>query len=156
MQFHQLQPIHKFKKRKRVGRGGKRGRYSGRGIKGQKARAGRKLQPVIREIIKKYPKLRGYKQKSKMAIRRVRIGSKSQKSKVVILNCEILEKKFISGEKITPQILLMKKLIPKIKGKMPVVKILGNGEITKSLFIEGCKVSKNAKEKIEKAGGRIE
>lgn len=65
MQLHELKPKHKRKKRKRVGRGGKRGTYSGRGIKGQKARAGRRLKPVIRELIKRYPKLRGYKFKAK-------------------------------------------------------------------------------------------
>jgi len=61
MQFHQLKPIHKMKKRKRIGRGGKRGTYSGRGTKGQKSRAGRKLVPIIRGLIKRYPKLRGAK-----------------------------------------------------------------------------------------------
>jgi len=59
MQLHELKPIHKLKKRKRVGRGGKKGTYSGRGIKGQKSRAGRKLKPAIRELIKRYPKIRG-------------------------------------------------------------------------------------------------
>lgn len=59
MQLHELQPKHKLKKQKRIGRGGKRGTYSGRGIKGQKSRAGRKLKPAIREFIKRYPKLRG-------------------------------------------------------------------------------------------------
>jgi large subunit ribosomal protein L15 len=61
MQLHEIKPTHKLKKRKRVGRGGKRGTYSGRGQKGQLSRAGRKLKPLIREIIKRYPKLRGYK-----------------------------------------------------------------------------------------------
>lgn len=65
MQLHELKPIHKRKKAKRVGRGGKRGTYSGRGQKGQRARAGRKMKPVVREIIKRYPKLRGYKLKAK-------------------------------------------------------------------------------------------
>lgn len=83
MQLHQLKPIHKFKKPKRVGRGGKRGIYSGRGIKGQKSRAGHKLKPIIRELIKRYPKLRGYRQKSK---------TKEQKSKIFIVNLEKLKK----------------------------------------------------------------
>lgn len=65
MQLHELKPNHKLKKTKRVGRGGKRGTYSGHGIKGQKSRAGRKMQPIIRNIIKRYPKLRGHKFKSK-------------------------------------------------------------------------------------------
>jgi large subunit ribosomal protein L15 len=142
MQLHQLKPIHKRKKGKRIGRGGKRGNYSGRGIKGQKARAGRKLKPIIRELIKKYPKLRGYRQKSK-------------ELKMAILNLEILERKFQAGEKVNPEILIEKGIISKIRGKIPKVKILGDGEISKNLIIENCQVSKSAKEKIEKAGGKI-
>lgn len=142
MQLHELRPIHKLKRSKRVGRGGKRGTYSGRGIKGQKARAGRKLKPIIRELIKKYPKLRGYKFKSK-------------KEKIAIVNLNVLEKKFKEGETVNPKILLERKIVRKIKGKVPKVKILGRGELTKSLIIENCQVSKNAKEKIEKAKGAI-
>lgn len=142
MQLHQLKPIHKRKKKKRIGRGGKRGTYSGRGIKGQKSRAGARFQPAIRELIKKYPKLRGYK------------FNPAQK-KIAILNIEVLEKGFKEKEKIDPKALLKKGLIRKIKGKVPQVKILGKGEIKKPLIIENCKVSKQAKDKIEKAGGQV-
>ena len=51
MQFHNLKRVHKVKRKKRVGRGGKKGDYSGRGIKGQKSRAGAKFKPLIRELI---------------------------------------------------------------------------------------------------------
>ncbi|TET84520.1 MAG: 50S ribosomal protein L15 [Candidatus Nealsonbacteria bacterium] len=146
MQLHQLKPKHKLKKPKRVGRGGKRGTYSGRGLKGQRSRAGRKFKPAIRGLIKRYPKLRGYRFKSKV---------KSQKSKIAILNLEILEKRFNSEEKITPEILLERKIIRRIKGRLPKVKILSRGKLTKKLIIEGCQVSKSAKEEIEKAGGTI-
>jgi len=146
MQLHQLKPKHKLKKKKRVGRGGKRGTYSGRGIKGQRSRAGRKFKPVIRGLIKRYPKLRGYRFKSKV---------KSQKSKIAILNLETLEKRFNSGEKITPEILLERKIIRRTKGRLPKVKILSRGKLTKKLIIEGCQSSKLAKEEIEKAGGSI-
>ena len=142
MQLHELRPKHKLKKKKRVGRGGKRGTYAGRGIKGQKARAGRKLKPIIRELIKRYPKLRGYR-------------FKIQKSKIKIINLDILEKKFQTGERVTPQILLKRRLIGKIKGRTPIVKILGKGKLTKPLIIEGCQISKSTREKIEKAGGAI-
>ena len=142
MQLHQLKPIHKFKKPKRIGRGGKHGTYCGRGIKGQKARAGKKLQPLIREVIKKYPKLRGYRFKSK-------------KEKLAIVNLESLEKRFKSGDIISPKILFERKLIRRIKGRIPKVKILGRGEIKKALQIEGCQLSKSVREKIEKAGGQI-
>jgi large subunit ribosomal protein L15 len=143
MQLHQLKPIHKPKKKKRLGQGD---RFAGRGsgTRGQKARAGRKLKPVIRVLIKRYPKLRGYRSKLKI-----------KNEKLKILNLDVLERKFKAGEKITPEVLLEKKLISKIKGRVPEVKILGKGEIKKKLIIEGCQVSKQAKEKIEKADGTI-
>ena len=146
MQLHELKPFHKIKKRKRVGRGGKRGTYSGKGLKGQKARSGKRLKPVIREFIKRYPKLRGYRQKLK---------AQSAKFKTAILNLEVLEKKINSGEKITPDILLEREIINRIKGRIPEVKILGKGEITKKLIIEDCQISKSARDKVEKAGGKI-
>lgn len=142
MQLHDIKPTIKKKHRKRVGRGGKRGTYSGKGVKGQSARAGRKMKPYIRELIKRYPKLRGY-----------RFKIKSTKSKIV--NLDILEKHFEAGQTVNPQVLLEKKIIRKIEGKMPEVKILGEGKITKSLAIEDCLVSKQAKEKIEKANGVV-
>lgn len=142
MQIHQLKPKHKSKKKKRIGRGGKRGTYSGKGVKGQKSRAGRKMQPIIRELIKKYPKMRGYRKGPKEKAR----------AELDILD---LQKKFEAGEKITPKVLLNKKLIGKIKGKLPQVKILGKGELTKKLIIEECQVSKGTGEKIEKAGGTV-
>lgn len=141
MQLHQLKPKHKRKEKKRVGRGGKRGTYSGRGMKGQKARAGSKLQPQIRVFVKRYPKLRGYKFKEK-------------NKKVVVINVGNLEKKFKKNEKVNPQALLKKGLISKMKGRVPQVKILGKGKIKKALTVEGCQFSKEAKEKIEKAGGK--
>ncbi len=142
MQLHQLSPKHKLKKKKRIGRGGKRGTYSGRGIKGQRSRAGRKFAPVIRELIKRYPKLRGYK-------------FKGREKNLAVINIGVLEKRFENSEVITPKALLNRKLIRRIKGKTPKVKVLGKGKLTKKLTIEGCKVSKSAKEKIEKAGGVI-
>lgn len=142
MQLHELKPKHKLKKKKRVGRGGVHGTYSGRGIKGQKARAGRKLVPAIRSLIKRYPKLRGYR-------------FKPQGLKPAVVNIDVLEKKFQAGEKVSPSILLEKRIIRRVKGLTPRVKILGDGKLTKSLMIENCLVSKKAKEAIEKANGQI-
>ena len=59
MQLHTLQRKTKNKKSKQVGRGGTRGKTSGRGTKGQNARAGRKKRPELRDFIKRVPKLRG-------------------------------------------------------------------------------------------------
>ena len=142
MQLHQLSLKHQSKRRKRVGRGGKRGTYSGRGVKGQKSRSGRRLKPVIRQIIKRYPKLRGYKFKGKHL-------------KPTVINVETLEKEFKSSEIVSPQILLKKRLIRRMKGRTPQVKILGKGKLTKKLYVESCQASKQAEEKIEKAGGTV-
>jgi large subunit ribosomal protein L15 len=146
MELHQLKPKHKLKRKKRIGRGGKRGTYSGRGIKGQRSRAGRRFQPLVRELIKKYPKLRGYRFNPK---------ARKREPETAVLNLGILEKKFKSQEKVTPQLLLEKKLIRRMKGRVPKVKILGEGKLTKSLVIKGCQVSKGAKEKMEKVGCKI-
>lgn len=146
MQLHQLNPIHKPHKAKRVGRGGKKGTYSGKGIKGQNSRAGRRFKPIIRELIKRYPKLRGYRFKPQIP---------GLKFRIAVLNLDILEKTFEAGSKINPEILAEKKIIAKIKGVLPRPKILGQGEITKALEVEGCLFSGQAKEKIEKAGGKV-
>lgn len=132
MQLHELKPKHKLKPKRRIGRGGKRGTYSGRGIKGQKSRAGHKIRPEIRDSIKKIPKKRGYR-------------FKSIKKKPQIVNLKDLEKHFSVGEKVTPEILLEKGLIGKVKGRMPEVKILGKGKLTKKLTIEGCEMSESVK-----------
>lgn len=64
MQIHNLKRQHKNKKDRLVGRGGKHAKTSGRGGKGQTARAGNKRRPELRDIIKKLPKNRGYSFKS--------------------------------------------------------------------------------------------
>jgi large subunit ribosomal protein L15 len=79
-------------------------------------------------------------------------GFKSIFPKNQVINLESLERHFENGDTVSPQSLLAKKLIDKIK--VPV-KILGDGKIEKKLTVEKCLVSKNAKEKIEKAGGKI-
>ncbi len=142
MQLHQLNPKYKNKGIKRIGRGGKRGTYSGRGMKGQKSRAGARMRPALRDLIKRIPKLRGYKYK-RMA------------KKVFALNLDVIQKKIGQGEKISPRLLLKKGIIQKVNGRLPEVKLLGGGDFDKKILIEGCKVSKSAKEKIEKAGGQI-
>ncbi|MBU4360779.1 50S ribosomal protein L15 [Candidatus Parcubacteria bacterium] len=140
LSLHTIHPAkNSQKKRKKIGRGGKRGTYSGKGLKGQKARSGvsglKRLG--MRQLIERTHKLKGFKSRNK---------------KPEILNLNTLNDKFPKGGKITPQILKQKKLIDKIQNK---VKILANGEISVKLEIENCKVSKSAKEKIEKAGGSV-
>lgn len=148
MQIHNLQRHTSTKKPKRVGRGGKRGKTSGKGTKGQKARAGHRIRPEMRDAIKKIPKKRGH---GKNRSRTVNDGVVARTP----INLALLEKRFASGEIVNPTILLEKRIIRRVSGKMPQVKILSTGEITKKLTIEGCTVSASAKEKIEKAGGSI-
>jgi len=136
MQLHQVKPIHRQKNKKRVGRGGKRGTYSGKGLKGQKARAGRKMRPELRDFIKKIPKKRGYRFKS--------IYPKPE-----IVNLKDLEICFNEGELVNPEILLQKGLIGRIKGKVPAVKILGSGELKKKLKIENCLMSEPVKKALK-------
>lgn len=143
MQIHQLQPKHKPAGKKRVGRGGKKGTYSGKGLKGQTSRAGRKMVPIIREFIKRYPKLKGY--------RRFEMPEDT-----AIVNLDVLDKNLKDGDTVNAENLVKMGLVQVIKGKNPqFIKILGNGKITKRLVIENCKLSKSAKEAIEKAGGTI-
>lgn len=142
MQIHQIQPIHKLKKDKRVGRGGKKGTYSGKGMKGQSARSGRKMVPIIREIIKRYPKLKGYR---RSVVR----------ERMAIVNLGSLEQKFQDGELINPKILVSKGIVRLSKGKVPTVKLLNKGPLNKKIIVENCGVSKTAKETIEKAGGTV-
>lgn len=143
MQLHQLKPKNKNKNKKRVGRGGKRGTYSGKGQKGQKSRAGRRIRPAIRDLIMRLPKLRGFK-------------NKSLKTRNISVNISDIEKKIFSkGIKenfITMEILVKHGLIRKSEKS---VKILAEGELKHPIIIKGLKVSKKAKEKIQAAGGKI-
>ncbi len=140
MQIHQLE-VKTKKGKRRVGRGGKKGTYSGRGMKGQKSRSGAKINPIFEggrtTLIERLPKTRGFKS----------IHPKNQ-----VVNLEQLERHFAEGDTVNPPILRKKRLISKMK--VPV-KILGRGEIKKKLTIEKCLVSKSAGEKIEKAGGSL-
>ncbi len=111
-------------------------------MKGQRARSGHRLQPRVRELVKKYPKLRGYRRRT-------------MQEKMVTVNLGLLERYFKNGETVNPGILAQRKIAGRIKGKPMAVKILAAGEITRVLVVEGCKVSQAAKEKIEKAGGQV-
>jgi large subunit ribosomal protein L15 len=141
MQLHTLKREHPNKKARQVGRGGTRGKTAGRGGKGQTARAGNKRRPQMRDIIKKLPKLRGYRFASK--------NTKPQPVNVGSLN--IFDKDTI----VTKEMLLEKNIIRRKGGILPGVKILGSGELTKKISIVGCEVSDAARAKIEKAGGSI-
>ena len=142
MKIHNLKRVTKNRKTAIVGRGGKRGKTSGRGGKGQTARAGHKVRPEWRDIIKKMPKLRGY-------------TFKSYQGKFVVVNVGQLEHVFSNGDSVSPSILVKKGILETRLGKNPKVKILALGDLSKKLNISDCKVSADAKIKIEKAGGSV-
>lgn len=146
MQLHSLSPKTKNKKNAPVGRGGKRGKTSGRGGKGQTARAGHKIRPEVRDRIKKIPKRRGHGKNRARTVKTNRIS-------VSAVNLATLEATYTKGEKVSPATLLKKGLVRRAKGRAPVVKILGTGELTKALVIEGCLISASALAAITKAGG---
>lgn len=141
MQIHELK-VKKQKKKKRIGRGGKRGTYSGRGIKGQKSRAGRRIRPAERDTIIRLPKLRGFRNKAK---------NKSKIIKIIDLINKI--KIFNSKDEVNLFTLKQFNLIPNnYKGE---VKIIGDSKEILPLNINGLKVSNKLKDKIIKAGGKI-
>jgi large subunit ribosomal protein L15 len=133
MQINELK-LNRRKSRKRVGRGGKRGTYSGRGMKGQKSRSGYALDPVFEggrsSLTERLKKIRGFK---------------SRNAKSVIVKFSSLSKKFENNAKITMDELVKNNLIAK-KDIKRGVKILGpkDGKRTFS-FDEKIKVSKSVK-----------
>lgn len=134
---------------RRVGRGGKRGKTSGRGGKGQTARAGAKLRPEWRDIIKKIPKRRGYGVNRARTVR--------PKASAVPLTLEKLAKHFTSGEKVTIKALVEKGVVRRIGGRIPPIKVLARGELSHALTIpKGIQLSEDAKAKVTAAGGTVE
>lgn len=136
MQIHELK-VNKRKSRKRVGRGGKRGTYSGRGMKGQKSRSGAKKDPLFEggrtSLIDRLKKIRGFK---------------SVHPKKININLDDLEKNFKNGDTVSVESLIKFNLIKKSEAKRGV-KILGNGKLTKKLSVdENILLSKSAKKAI--------
>ncbi|MEN9922373.1 MAG: hypothetical protein RL097_650 [Candidatus Parcubacteria bacterium] len=148
MQLHELQPTAPRKVAKRIGRGGKRGKMSGRGHKGQTARTGNSTRPEMRDFIKKLPKLRGH------GVNRSRTVN-AERVLPVVVNVSALEASFEVGATVTPKTLVAAGVIATVAKRAPMVKILGNGELKKKLVVENCQVSQSAKTKIEAAGGSV-
>jgi large subunit ribosomal protein L15 len=147
-----LQPAQPRKDRKRVGRGlgSGKGRYSGRGIKGQKARAGSHAMRAGFEggqmpLYMRTAKLRGNTSADAMPIGPFRTYSQP-------VNLRDLEARFGAGDEVTPEALKEKGLIRSVRKD---VKLLANGELTKKLTITVHAASKAAREKVEGAGGTL-
>lgn len=146
MQLHSFTARTKNKKNPPVGRGGKRGKTSGRGGKGQTARAGHKIRPEVRDLIWKLPKRRGHGVNRSRTVRTNRIA-------VSAVNIGALEEAYVVKEIVSPATLLAKGLVRRAKGRAPLVKILGTGTLTKALHIKGCTLSASAQKALTAAGG---
>ena len=145
-----LKPAQRRKARRRVGRGlgSGRGRYAGRGVKGQKARSGsHKMRSGFEggqmPVYMRLGKQRGATSKDAMPI-----GPHRTRSYAV--NVRDLERRFEAEAEVTPERLAEAGLIPNTRFD---VKILGEGELTKKLTVVAHSFSKAAVEKIEQAGG---
>jgi large subunit ribosomal protein L15 len=147
-----LKPAQPRKARKRVGRGlgSGKGRTSGRGIKGQKSRAGSHKMPAGFEggqmpIDMRVGKLRGNTSADAMPIGPFRTYNQP-------VNIRSLEERFAAGADVTLEALKAAGLIAKLSVD---VKVLGEGELTKKLSVTAHSFSKSAVEKIETAGGTV-
>jgi large subunit ribosomal protein L15 len=146
-----LQPAQPRETRKRVGRGlgSGKGRFSGRGIKGQKSRAGSHYMRAGFEggqmpLIMRIPKLRGSTSKDAMPVGPFRTYSQP-------VNLRDLDR-FEAGEEVTPETLKAKGLIRSVRKD---VKLLGVGDLSKKLTISVHGASASAREKVEAAGGTL-
>jgi len=142
MKLHHLKPAEGSKKRKiRVGRGegGRRGKTAGRGTKGQKARS--KVRPGFEggqmPLQRRMPKLKGFKNRNKEYFALINVGRLND---------------FDAGSTITPEDLRLRGLIKK-RGR---VKVLGEGDLDRSLTVHAHAFSLGAVEKIKAAGGSVE
>ncbi|MHB8084625.1 MAG: 50S ribosomal protein L15 [Dehalococcoidia bacterium] len=137
-------PVGAKHKKKRVGcgDGSGHGTFSTRGCKGQKSRSGRDLRPGFEggqlPIIKRLPWTRGFTNVAKIQYTVVNVGDL---------------RLFDAGSEVSPESMLDKGLVKSIK--FPV-KILGSGELERSLTVKANKFSATAKTKIEAAGGKVE
>lgn len=137
------QGIKKHKKKKRIGRGpgSGHGKTAGRGHKGQKSRSGYSRHPAFQggamPMVRRVPK-RGFNNRHALIVSTVNVSD--------------LEKRFENGEEVTPELLRERCLA---NSRYDLLKILGDGELTKQLKVSAHRFSQTAKDKIEKAGGEI-
>ena len=135
--------IKRFKKRRRIGRGPGSGfgKTAGRGHKGQKSRAGwsrhATFQGGAMPLVRRVPK-RGFNNPFALTVGTVNVGD--------------LELVFETGDDVNPESLRAKSLA---KSRWDVLKVLGDGELTKKLKVSAHRFSQSAKEKIEQAGGEV-
>lgn len=156
MNLSNIQPKTKRKAKKRVGRGGKKGTFSGKGTKGQKSRAGAYVRPGFRggdnRIWQLFPKQRGASKKpGNSSPHKKHRFFQLRKGKFAVLNVEFFNR-FNDNDTINPEMLAGGGFDI---GGSKKIKILGTGKLSKKLKFEGFIYSETAKTKIESAGGSI-
>ena len=135
--------IRKYTKRKRVGwgTGSGHGKTCGRGHKGQRSNPGYSVLPVFEggrmPLVRRVPK-RGFNNKFALSVATVNVSD--------------LEQAFDAGDEVTPATLREKSLA---KCRYDILKILGDGQLTKKLKVSAHRFSQAAREKIEQAGGEV-
>lgn len=145
MQQHELRPPRGAKKpRKRIGRGNASGHgtYSGRGIKGQQARAGSHVRPGFEggqtPLIRRLPRRRGFRNPFRVSFTPVNLRKLSE---------------IPAGSEVTPEFLREARIVRSLRTP---VKILGEGDLNVALTVRAHRVSSTARAKIESAGGTVE
>ena len=156
MNLSELQSKTVRKSGKRIGRGGKRGTFSGHGTKGQKSRAGATVRPGFRggdnRLWQLFPKQRGASKKpGNSSPHKKHRYFQLRNNKPAVFNLGFFNQ-FTEDELINPELLLKKGFSIDLKGN---VKVLGDGELKKKLNFEGLMFSKSARNKVSKAGGKI-
>lgn len=142
MQAHQLQSSHR--RARRIGRGGKRGSYSGRGIKGQRSRAGHRIRPAVRDVIKKIHKRRGFGK------HRAQSAPAALSVKPMVISARTLEQKLTPGAHVTLRALRDAKLVSK-RGANVLVKVLGKGNgKTHFTFADNILLSRSSRDTLIK------
>jgi large subunit ribosomal protein L15 len=144
MQAHQLKPSPGARHAKRrVGRGnaGGTGTYSGKGLKGQKARAGNKPRRFFEggqtRMMKRLPHRRGFTNLFRVEYQAINLADL---------------RKFEAGSEVTPELLKERRILRSLRQP---VKVLGTGEIDRALTVTAPRFSASAKTKIEAAGGTV-
>jgi len=143
--LHTLKRENANTKSRQVGRGGRRGKTSGRGTKGQKARSNTKMRPAMRDIIKKLPKKRGHGKNRargtyvKPTLGVINVGTLNTLGKGALVNPETL----VTAGLVSPRL------------AKNGVKILGTGTLEHAVTVSKCTVSTTAKDKIVAAGGSV-
>ncbi|MDO8470030.1 MAG: uL15 family ribosomal protein [bacterium] len=141
MQLHTLHAATRRRPTKRVGRGGKRGTTSGKGTKGQRSRSGHRIRPAARDLVLKFPKLRG-------------VGNSRRSVSATIVKTGDIPALLARARvaELTREVLVS---LRKIRAVKDAVKVVANGKLASAVAVNGIPATKGAKAEILKFGGTV-